>query len=208
MPYMSTIEKIGHVSSASVKKCTGKTWDQWIAILEKAGGRGLSHGEMVGLLKKKYKLSLWWQQGVTTGFELYIGRKVEGRNAKGEYATVATKTLSLSQLDMWKFLESADGQSIWLEPLSGFSFRAGAQFEVAGGIFGEIRTLKKPERLRLRWNNEDWPKPSVLNISVIKRPGKKCVLVFQHDQLPNERAKTQMNTRWKKILQSIKECLE
>ena len=204
---MPKVEKIGRVSNASVLKCTGKTWDQWISILEKAGGRGLTHGEIVAILKKKYKLTVWWQQGVTTGFEMHIGRKLEGRNAKGEYSTVATKTLPISQSALWRYLESHEGQGVWLEPMADFRFGAGEQFEVAGGVFGEIRTLKKPERLRLRWNNEDWPKPSVLNIAVIPRPADKCVLVFQHDHLPSERAKTTMNGHWKKILAALKERL-
>lgn len=203
MPHMLEIEKIGRVSSASVLKCTGKTWAQWIAVLEKAGARGLEHKEIAALLKKRFKLSAWWQQGVATGYEMHIGKKIEGRNAKGEYATVASKTLPLSQTGMWKFLETPRGLELWLKPLSDFYFHAGESFEIAGGIYGEVRTLKKPERLRLRWQNEDWPKPSVLNLIVIPRPGQKCVLVFQHDQLPSERAKTAMKNYWKKVLQNV-----
>src|SRR5688572_1797323 len=77
------IEKIGKVKSESVLKCTGKSWAQWIAILEKAGARWMTHKEIVAFLKK-YKLSQWWQQGVATGYEMHIGRKAEGRNEKGE----------------------------------------------------------------------------------------------------------------------------
>jgi uncharacterized protein YndB with AHSA1/START domain len=204
---MAAIEKIGKVSSASVEKCTGKNWERWVALLEKAGARGLEHREIVALLKKKYKLSPWWQQGVATGYEMHIGRKVEGRNAKGQYSTVASRTFALSNKELWKYLESEDGLAVWLKPLSSFRFAPGETFEVDGGIFGEVRTLRKAERMRLRWQDGDWPKPSVVNLAVIPRPGKKCILVFQHDQLPSERARAAMNAHWKKILIALLEAL-
>lgn len=201
------IEKIGKVTSASVKKCTGQNWRTWIDRLEKAGGRGLSHKELVAFLKKKYELNAWWQQGVATGFEKHIGRKIEGRNAKGFYSTMASRTLPLAAKDLWKYLESTEGQSTWLSSLSHFKFEAGAQFEVEGGVYGSLRTLKKPVRLRLRWQDEDWAKPSVLCVYLVARPGAKCILIFQHDQLPTDRARLALNERWKNVLTRLKDQL-
>jgi uncharacterized protein YndB with AHSA1/START domain len=157
----------------------------------------------VALLKRKYKLSPWWQQGVTHGYELHIGRKAEGRNAKGEYSTMASRTLPVSVKDSWKFLNSEDGLRFWLKPMGDFEIKPKAQFEREGGIFGEVRTARAAERARLTWQDEDWTKPSILQIYLIKRAGPKSILAFQHDKLPSDRCRLEMRDYWKSVVDSI-----
>ncbi len=105
-------EKVGRVSSASVLKCTGKSWDQWVELLNNQGAANWTHKEIVAFLKKKYKLGPWWQQGVTSGYEIAIGRKVEGRNDKGEYSIAANRTVPADVKVLWKFLLSEKGLSL------------------------------------------------------------------------------------------------
>jgi hypothetical protein len=76
---IKTIDKIGRVTSASVQKGTGRNWDQWIAILEKAGARSWSHRETVDLLTKRYKLTPWWQQGVAWGLSITPEKRSKDR---------------------------------------------------------------------------------------------------------------------------------
>ncbi len=202
------IEKIAKVSAQSVLKGTKKDWDAWIAILDKAGGRTLSHKELVALLKKKYKLSMWWQQGVATGYEIHIGRKAEGRNEKGEFSTMASRTLPIGAKAAWKLLNSGEGLALWLRPMSEFSLKPKAQYEIEGGIYGEVRTMKPAVRARMTWWDEDWPKPSVLNIYLIPHHAKKSILVFQHDKLPSERVRLKMRDHWKSVVDSIVDFLK
>lgn len=186
-------------------KGTGKDWGRWIEILEKAGGRSLSHREMVLFVRRRYKLSSWWEQGVVTGFEMHIGRKVEGRNSRGEYSMTVSRTLPLGRAQLWGWMMSEAGMAVWLEPLSPFKVKKGAQFEVGGGIFGEVRTLKKPERVRFTWQDEDWEKPSVVQLFIIPRTAKKCILVFGHEKLTSDRLRLEMREHWQA---SIARCLD
>ena len=39
-------ENYGGISSASVKKATGKTWREWLALLDHAGAANLPHKEI------------------------------------------------------------------------------------------------------------------------------------------------------------------
>ncbi len=194
------VEKIGRVSSASVEKCTGKNWDAWIQILNKAGAKNMAHGEITKLLKKKFKLSLWWQQGVATGFEVHTGRKVEGRDSKGLYSITATRTFPVDAKALWKFLVSPAGMVEWLRPLSEFKFKPGASFECEGEIFGEIRTMKAGVRARLRWQETEWTKPSILNLHIVPRKGGKSILIFHHGGLKDARLRTQMREHWQRVL--------
>ncbi len=194
------LERLGQVTSASVLKCTGKNWDQWVGLLNKAGAEKMSHKEIVAYLKKKYKLSIWWQQGVTTGYEIAIGRKSVGYSESAGYSTVASKTFPLSNKEIWSLLLSPEGLSCWLKPFSDFDFQKGQQYEAEGGVYGEVRTLKKFVRVRMAWTEAEWVKPSILQIYIIPRTSKKAVLVFQHEKLPDGRMRIKMRDLWKKVL--------
>jgi hypothetical protein len=207
VPISETITILNKVSSKSVHKNTGKNWDQWIKILDDAGARNLTHKEIVAFVVKKYKLSLWWRQWVTSGYEVYIGRKIEGRNDKGEYATVATKSFAVEQKKLWRFLLSPEGQKIWLKPLTPIKFHLKEPYEAEGGIFGEIRTMKAPERMRLTWQDTDWEKASVVQLLCHARPNGKTMLGFQHEKLKDARLKKQMLEHWKAVLGEVETAI-
>lgn len=192
-----TIEKLGPFTDKSVLKHTGRDWRKWIEILNKEGAAHLDHKGIKALLKKKYKLKPWWQQGVATGYEVHIGRRIEGQNLKGEYTVTVTKTFPVEQKKLWKELISPDGQAIWLSPLSPFEIKPKNTFEIRGGIFGGVRTMKAPERLRMSWQDTEWPKPTILNVHVLPRPDKKCLLVFSHDSIKDPRTKEKLRLHWK-----------
>jgi uncharacterized protein YndB with AHSA1/START domain len=199
------IEKIGKVSSQSVHKGTGKNWTEWISILNRTGAAGWSHQEIVAFLKKKYKLGPWWQQGVTSGYEIHIGRRVEGQTLKGDYSVTITKAFPLDVKALWNLVTSKKGVTNWLDPMSEFVFRAKSQYEIAGGIFGELRTMKAPQRLRLTWQDMEWEKPTTLQINVIPIRGKKgkSMLVIQHEKLKTAQLKEEMRKRWRKAAERL-----
>ncbi len=196
-------EKVGRVTSQSVLKCTGQTWDQWVEILTNQGAAGWTHKDIVAFLKKKYKLGPWWQQGVATGFEQAIGRKIEGRNEKGEYSLTAGKTLPVDAKILWKYLFSPKGLQVWLKPLSGFKLAKGAMYETEGGVFGEVRTFKSPERLRLTWQESDADRSTVVQVYVKQRPHGKSAIWVQHEKIPNGREKARLREHWKQVLEDL-----
>lgn len=206
----TSYERLGRVTTQSVFKCTGKHWHEWIAILDKAGARSWTHQEIVAFLKKKYKLGPWWQQGVTSGFELAIGRRIEGQNAKGEYSLTATKSLPLGALKVWNLLLSKEGQAAWLKPLYPVTLAPGHAFETSDGFFGEVRTMKKAQRIRMTWQDPNWEKKTVLQIHLVPRPNDKSLLAFTHDEIKHLKTQSLLRARWKTatdaVLQLIKEA--
>lgn len=194
------IGKIGLVSSESVLKHTGRNWNQWVAILRREKADLWTHREITELLKNKFRLSPWWQQSVAIGFGVHIGKRVLGRNSKGEFSTVSSKTLNLKAPKAWRYLLSPAGISIWLRPVSRFQLKARHQFEAEGGIFGEVRTFQEGKRIRITWQDATWSKPSVVNINLIPRAGEKCMLALQHEKLPSAAARLKWRHYWKEAL--------
>lgn len=191
------MDKIGKVTSESVRKATGRGWDEWLAILDKAGARSWSHREIVAFLKKRHKLRPWWQQGVTSGYETAIGRRIAGQNAKGEYMVTATKSIAVPARVVWKKLISDEGLKIWLKSLFEVSIKAGVVFETEDGFFGQIRTVKASRRIRMMWNEPNWARPTTLQVTLVEKPKGKSILVFDHTQIRDTRVHTAMRKRWR-----------
>jgi len=42
------------LSDESVKKATGCAWEKWVFVLDKAGGREMSHRELTTYIREKY----------------------------------------------------------------------------------------------------------------------------------------------------------
>lgn len=198
---------IDTVSDTSIKKHSGKVWKDWIQILTKAGAKNWTHQEIVAFLKTKHKQSTWWRQIIANGFEVSTGKRIAGQSLKGTYSATITKSVAINHKVAWKLISSQEGLQIWLKPMSPMVLKKGEAFEIEGGIFGEVRTLKAPERIRLSWRDLDWEKGTVVQFQIHKKKEDKCLLVIQHDGLKTARLKAEMRTHWRNVIEEIAEIL-
>lgn len=60
---------VNQISNESILKATGKYWEKWFSIILKAGGKKLSHQEIVLVLHKYLKGTGWWEQMITVQFD-------------------------------------------------------------------------------------------------------------------------------------------
>lgn len=197
-------ERLGRVTTESVHKCTGKHWRQWVALLDKAGARTWTHQEIVAYLKSKHRLGPWWQQGVTSGYEIAIGRRIEGQNIKGHYMVTVTKSVELSAAQCWEHLVSDKGLGTWLKSLYDVAVKPGSQFETKDGFFGEIRTMKKGRSLRLTWQDPNWDKKTVVQVFIVARSkGKKSIVAFSHGEIKDLKTQKLLRARWKQVMTDL-----
>ncbi len=90
----------GRVSDEAVKKATGKAWNQWFALLDKAGAKKMNHTEIAHWLSTQHIPSGWWAQMVTVEFERAQGKRKVNENAEGFLVSVhKTVELSLNRLE-------------------------------------------------------------------------------------------------------------
>lgn len=200
---MPKIQKIGIVPSASVLKHTGKNWDQWIETLDKAGARPWTYQKTTAFLKTRHKLSVWWQHGVTQGYEIHTGKRIEGQNQKGEYSTTATKTLPIGAKAAWKLMFTPAGLALWLNPLERLALKPGGVYEVPEGAYGQVRTIKPGKRIRLSWQEAHWRKASFVQVYVLPRAKGKSMVVISHDSLATAEIKAVVKERWRKAVDRL-----
>ena len=65
------------MSDAAVKAKTGKDWNAWFALMDKAGANKLTHKDIAALLHETYKVPGWWSQMVTVEYERARGLRVK-----------------------------------------------------------------------------------------------------------------------------------
>jgi len=195
--------KLAGVGSETLKKRTRKTWDQWVEVLDKAGARHWTFQETVAHLRKKHKVPGWWCQWVTIGYETAVGKRIPGRTLKGDYSIVITRTVRADHKKLWRFLASEKGIAIWLRPMSKFKLQIKETFETEAGVFGEIRTMMAPKRVRFTWQEVDWEKSTTVQMFLVPRENGTTILAFQHEKLRDGRLREPLRTYWKEIVEEI-----
>src|SRR5689334_15490965 len=61
--------KLAGVTTTAVLKATGRTWEEWLKVLDRAGARRMAHKDIAALLARKFELPNWWSQMVSVGYE-------------------------------------------------------------------------------------------------------------------------------------------
>ena len=86
---------LAKLSDESVKKATGCDWSKWVFVLDKAGGKEMSHPELVAYIREKYKTPGWWTQMVAVGYERIRGLRAQGQMRSGDWSVTKSKTINV-----------------------------------------------------------------------------------------------------------------
>ena len=81
------------MSDEAIRRGSGKTWDEWIAILDAWGAADRAHADITRYLREEHGVDGWWAQAVTVGYERATGRREVGQKCDGSYAASASKTV-------------------------------------------------------------------------------------------------------------------
>src|SRR3954452_3673829 len=69
------------LSDQSVKKATGRSWPMWVALLDKADAKAMSHPALTKHIREAFDTPAWWTQMVAVGYERIRGCARRGSNA-------------------------------------------------------------------------------------------------------------------------------
>lgn len=215
---MAKYDKIGKTSSEAVTKATGKTWDEWVELLDKEGAKAMSHKEIAQMLHDKKLIKKpsgwpagrsfsegWWSQMVTVGYEYAKGRRVLGETSQVGFEVGTQRILPINQKKLWDLVLSKKGLEVWLGKVKDFELKVGFHYKTADGTEGEVRTFKKGEKIRLTWKPKDWKKASTLQITLFcpRNTMDKTNLHFHHEKLASAKIRAQMRDKWKEALHKL-----
>ncbi|CAN5538526.1 hypothetical protein BH20ACI3_BH20ACI3_42700 [soil metagenome] len=174
------------VSDEAVKAKTGKKWDQWFVILDKAGAKEMSHQDIVKFLNSKHDVGPWWQQMITVSYEQALGLR-EKHEKPGGYQISVSRTVNVPLAKLYKAVENGKSRSSWLPE---------------GGL--AVRKATPNKSMRVTWSDGK----TSLEIYFLPKGAAKSQVVVQHSKLSDAEAAAKMKTFWGQALDRLREILE
>ncbi|MBI5762728.1 MAG: hypothetical protein HZA51_04300 [Planctomycetes bacterium] len=182
---MATKSKtIGGISDEAVIKATGKSWAQWIALLNKAGCKTMTHKEIVAVVHTKHGVGPWWQQMVTVGYEQAVGLRKKHETPKG-FQVGRSKTVAVPTATLFRAWADAKTRATWLKA-TGFT----------------IRKATRNKSIRISWKDG-----TNVEIMFYSKGAGKCMVTVQHNKLRTAAAGAAMKRFWGEQLERMQRVL-
>src|SRR4051794_21741063 len=102
------------VSDAAVQRATGKSWDEWFALLDAWQGTTHNHTDIARHVYETYEIDGWWAQNVTVGYERARGMRALHERPDG-FSMNASKTFPVPVERLFAAFVEQDERERWLE---------------------------------------------------------------------------------------------
>jgi uncharacterized protein YndB with AHSA1/START domain len=173
--------KFAGVGEAAVRRATGRTWDEWFAILDAAGAAKYEHKGIVAVLGVHTPaLGGWWRQMLSVGYEQARGLRAVHEKAGG-FAANASKTIGAPLAVAFTAWSDKRLRDRWL-----------------GRARYEISKATPNKSVRIRWGDD-----TRVDVNLYASGPAKCKIQVQHEHLADagavERAKSFWRTRLDKL---------
>jgi hypothetical protein len=172
------------MSDAAVAAKTGKTWSDWLAVLDRGGAKELDHRGIVALLGQRHGVGAWWQQMLTVTYEQARGRRQVNERPTGFEVSRST-TLAVPLARLWRAWRGAE-RARWL-----------------GRVTPTVRKATPERSLRLTWDDGT----SVEVLFHAKGAAKSQVSV-QHGKLATARDAAERKAYWAEALGRLRAHLQ
>jgi hypothetical protein len=125
---------VAGMSDASVSKKTGRTWAEWVRLLDAARAAEKPHRQIA-----EYVSSLgtpdWWSQMVTVGYERIRGLREKGQRRGGGYSATKSRTFPVAVEALFDAFTNARKRRRWLP------------VKIA------VRSATPPKRMSITWDD-------------------------------------------------------
>jgi len=180
------ILRLAGVGTDAVARATGKAWDQWLAILDRAGAAAMPHKAIAALLAGKFGVPGWWSQMVTVGYEQARGLRKPHEKADG-FAASASRTVAAGLDRLYGAWADPKLRALWL-----------------GDAPVQVRRATDGKSLRITWTAG----PSNVDVYFSPAPGGKSRVQVEHGRLPDAKARAAQKDYWAGALERLKAMLE
>jgi uncharacterized protein YndB with AHSA1/START domain len=178
------LAKVAGMSEASVSKKTGRTWAEWVRLLDAADATTKSHREIAEYVSSVGTPS-WWTQMVTVGYERIRGLRERGQQRSGGYQITKSRTFGVSVARLFSAFTSTKLCSRWLPK----------------GV--KLRSMTANKRVRL-----GWPDGTQAVVGFVSKGAEKCIAAVQHEKLPDRQAADAMKKGWGERFDTLSDLLD
>jgi hypothetical protein len=173
-------------SDDAVQKRTGRTWAEWVAVLDAADARIMPHGDIVRCITETDPtVGGWWTQSVAVGYERIRGLREIGQRRNGIYEANKSRTLPVDVSTLYAMLANARLRRKWLPH----------------GL-EKVRTALTDKSMRL-----DWDDGTQVNVYFEAKGAAKSTVSVQHTKLASRAAADEAKAFWQERLDALSVAL-
>jgi uncharacterized protein YndB with AHSA1/START domain len=187
-PGSAQVKTQAGISDDAVSARTSRGWSEWYTLLDRAGARTMTHGDIAALLKSRWKCPGWWSQMITVAFERARGMRAKHQKPDG-YEISRTLTVAAPPDRARRAFTEARMRAAWLGKAK-LTRRAPATRPGAA---------KPPRALRFAWDGG----ASRLEVTFAARSGGRCQVSVQHGRLAGAREAARMKVFWGERLRRL-----
>jgi len=186
MKETKTTPRIPRISDEALQLKTGKNWQEWFAILDRAGAKRMNHAQIAACLYEKWSLPGWWSQMVAVGYEQARGLREVHERPSG-YEISVSRTVGVPVSVLYRAWVDRKTRSRWLlnTPIT-------------------IRKANANKSLRVTWADNK----TSLEVNFYRKGTTRTQVTVQHAKLADSKAAAKMRTYWSSTLDGLKQLLE
>ena len=172
---------LARLSDESVKNATGRDWPKWVSLLDNAGGKEMSHPELVAYIREKYETPSWWTQMVAVGYERIRGLRAHGQMRSGDWSVSKSKTINVPLAKLYAAFSNARQRARWLS-----------------GVKVTVRGATVNKTIRLRWE-DDTP----IDVGFYAKSESKSQVALDHRKLASKADADRIRAFWTERLNAL-----
>lgn len=175
-----------HEESAASEKATGRSKDEWFALLDDWGAAERTHTEIASWLSEQADVSGWWAQMLTVAYEQARGRRLPHERPDG-FRITASKTIAVPVAALYKAVIDDRHRARWLPhvPL-------------------RLRTASAPRSARYDWEDG----PGRVNFGFTAKSDTTSTIALSHERIADPETAEKMKRWWRERLSDLKIQLE
>lgn len=174
------------IGNDAVLARTGRSWEDWFKILDKAGPRIKNHKERAAYLHNDQKVSEWWCQMIAVRYEQERNLREVHQTASGYTASVS-RTISVPVSRLFKAWADTTIRNRWLP-----------------GPPMTVRKMTPDRNIRIAWEGER----SNMDVRFYAKGSDRSQVVVEHSRLEGARDVTKMKKYWKTRFDELAQILE
>ena len=174
-------ETLSGIANRRLEERTGCTWERWVPMLDGLGAAEMPHREIAALVQRRFKVSEWWSQTVTVGYERIKGRRAIGQRIDGRYEAGRSKTFPVPVATLFSAWQMPRRRKQWL-----------------GDAPAAVRTAVADKSIRLDWGNG-----TVVSAWFTAKGPDKSAVAVSHTKLDNRAEADRLRQYWSERLDAL-----
>ena len=162
------------MSDATIMERTGCTWERWVVALDWVHADQWPHRDIAEYVYEKYKISGWWAQSITVGYERIKGLRAIGQRRDGGFEANKSKVFAVPLGKLYRAFHDTRTRGRWLP-----------------GVKLKIRTATANKSMRITW-----PDHTSVALGFYRKGAAKSQVAISHGKLPDRKAVDRIKEFW------------